>query len=86
MTIATESGVEKMELIIGIGLIIIGLTIKIGALALIIHSIYLLIKRLIRYNAECQDRYARQRQAEQDLDDLEAEVNYMKDHDWSKEP
>ncbi len=50
------------------------------------YVIYRLIKRLIRYNAECQDRYARRWQAEQDLDDLEAEVNYMKDHDWSKEP
>ncbi len=52
----------------------------------IIFGVYCLIKRLIRYNAECQDRYARRWQAEQDLDDLETEVNHMKDHDWSKEP
>ncbi len=52
----------------------------------IIYGIYYLIKRLIRYNAECQDRYARRWQAERDLNDLEAEVNHMKDHDWSKEP
>ncbi len=52
----------------------------------IIYGIYYLIKRLIRYNAECQDRYARRWQAERDLDDIEAELNYMKDHDWSKEP
>ncbi len=51
-----------------------------------IYGIYYLIKRLIHYNAECQDRYARRWQAEQDLNDLEAEVNHMKDHDWSKEP
>ncbi len=63
-------------------MLIIVLAIWVG----IVYGIYYLIKRLIRYNAECQDRYARRWQAEQDLDDLEAEVNYMKDHDWSKEP
>ncbi len=52
----------------------------------IIYGIYYLIKRLIRYNAECQDRYARRWQAERDLDDIEAELDHMKDHDWSKEP
>ncbi len=52
----------------------------------IIFGIYCLIKRLIRYNAEYQNRYARYRQAEQDLNDLEDEINYMKNHDWSKEP
>lgn len=52
----------------------------------IIYGIYYLIKRLIRYNAECQDRYARRWQAEQEIDDIEAELNRMKDHDWSKEP
>ncbi len=82
MTIATESGVEKMELIIGIGLIIIGLF----ALTMMGNSFYKLVTHLIQYNAECQDRYTRYRQAEQDLNDLEAEINYMKDHDWSKEP
>ncbi len=52
----------------------------------IVYGIYCLIKRLIRYNAECQDRYARRWQAERDMDDIEAELNRMKDHDWSKEP
>ncbi len=65
---------------------LIGLIIALIIWSGIAYGIYRLIKRLIRYNAECQDQYARQRQAEQDLDDLEAEVNYMKDHDWSKEP
>lgn len=51
----------------------------------IIYGIYYLIKRLIRYNAECQDRYTRRRKTEQDLNDLEAELNSMKDHDWAKE-
>ncbi len=52
----------------------------------ILFGAYCLIKRLIRYNAECQDRYARRWQAERDMDDIEAELNHMKDHDWSKEP
>lgn len=75
-----------MELIIGILPIIISLAGKFIAFALIAHSIIGIIKYLIQYNAECQNRYARYREAEQDLNDLEDEINSMKDHDWSKEP
>ncbi len=65
---------------------LIGLIIALIIWSGIAYGIYRLIKRLIRYNAECQDRYTRYRQAERDMDDIEAELNYMKDHDWSKEP
>jgi len=68
---------------------ITGIIVLIAAVAIwtgIIYGIYHLIKRLIHYNAECQDRYARRWQAEQEIDDIEAELNRMKDHDWSKEP
>ncbi len=75
-----------MKLIYAICLMTLGLTIKFGVPIAIIYVIYRLAKNLILYHAECQDRYARYRQAEQDLNDLEDEINYMKDHDWSKEP
>ncbi len=62
---------------------IAGLIVKYGLFAL---TLYQVGKCLIRYNAKCQDQYIRHRQAEQDLDNLQDEINSMKDHDWSKEP
>lgn len=76
-----------MKFLIGICLIILGLAIKLAIPATIIYIIYRLAKRLIRYNAECQDRYAQYRQAEQEAAELEEELEYMaKEYDWSKEP
>jgi len=76
-----------MELIFGICLIIIGLAIEIGVPVAIIYIIYRLVKHLIRYHAECQDRYIRYREAEQEARELEEELEYMaKKHDWTKEP
>lgn len=69
-----------MKLIIAIVLIIIGVIF----LMLAGYCYYKLATRLIQYNAECQDKYARQRKVEQDLDDLEDELEYMKNYDWSK--
>lgn len=76
-----------MKLLTGICLIIIGVAIKIAIPAAIIYIIYRLAKRLIRYNADCQDRYRQYREAEQEAAELEAELEYMaKEYDWSKEP
>lgn len=66
---------------------ILMLIITIAVWAGIIYGIYSLIKRLIRYNAECQDRYRQYREAEQDAAELEAELEYMAtEYDWTKEP
>lgn len=53
----------------------------------IVYGIYCLIKRLIRYNADYQDRIKQYREAEQEAAELEAELEYMAtEYDWSKEP
>lgn len=78
---------DIITLCVGIAMLIIALAIKLAIPAAIIYIIYLLVKRLIRYNADCQDRYAQYRQAEQEAAELEAELEYMaKEYDWSKEP
>lgn len=65
---------------------LVGLAIVIAPL----YVLYRIVKHLIRYHAETQaytwDRYTKAREAEKDLNDLEGEINYMKNHDWSKEP
>lgn len=46
-----------------------------------------LIKRLIRYNADYQDRYRQYYEAKEEAERLEAEMKYMAtEYDWSKEP
>ena len=47
--------------------------------AIPIFIIYKLIKRLIRYNAECRSQYEKYHKAEQDLDDIERDLYSHKD-------
>ncbi len=70
-----------MKLIIAIILLTIGIIF----LTLAGYCYYKLATHLIQYNADCQDRYIRKRKLEKDLEDLENELEYMKDYDWSKE-
>ncbi len=71
----------SMQTIASIIVLIFGIAICTG----IIYGIYCLVKHLIHYNAECQDQYARKWKAEQDIESIEAELNCMKDHDWSRD-
>lgn len=76
-----------MKLIIGICMIIIGLAIPVIVYGGIGYIIYRAVKSLIRYHAECQDRYTRYREAEQEASELESELEYMaNEYDWSKKP
>lgn len=76
-----------MKLIIEICIILGLLAIKLAIPIVTLYIIYRLIKRLIRYNAECQDQYTQYRQAEQEAAELEEELEYMaKEYDWSKKP
>lgn len=44
-----------------------------------IFIIYKLIKRLIRYNAECRNRYEEYQKAKQDINDIEQDLYSHKD-------
>jgi len=75
---------ELCQLIVTLLTIVVLLTIP---LLIPGYIIYRLVKHLIHYNAECQDQYARYREAEQEARKLEEELEYMaKEYDWSKEP
>lgn len=47
--------------------------------AIPIFIIYKLIKRLIRYNAECRNRYEEYQKAKQDINDIEQDLYSHKD-------
>ena len=68
-----------MKFLIGLSQEIIVMLMIVIAMAIIygipIYIVYLLIKRLIRYNAEYKYRYDMYRQAENDLNDIEDDLN-----------
>ena len=68
-----------MEFLIDLSQEIIVMLMIVIAMAIIygipIYIVYRLIKRLIRYNAEYKYRYDMYRQAENDLNDIEDDLN-----------
>lgn len=68
-----------MKFLIGLSQEIIVIAVCLVVLVIIygvpIYIIYRLIKRLIRYNAECKYRYSVYRQASDDLQRIEDELN-----------